>query len=477
MPHNLQFYIDGEWVEPWSRRTLDVINPATERPTTTIAMGSREDIDRAVAAARAAFPAYAATSSEYRIELLQRIAEAYRQRIEDIAVAISNELGAPLAMTRSGQATLGVSHFQQMIAELKTYEFDAVIGTTMITREPIGVCGLITPWNFPMNQVACKVAPALAAGCTIVLKPSEFTPTAAIILAEILHAAGVPKGVFNLINGDGPTVGAAIAAHPDIDMVSFTGSTRAGVLVAKAAADTVKRVTQELGGKSPNIILDDAAFAKAVKQGVETVFRNSGQVCTSPTRMLVPASRQEEAIQIARQVAASTVVGDPAAPATVMGPVANGAQFRKVQEMITAGINEGAQLVAGGPGRPDGISQGYFVRPTVFANVRNDMAIAREEIFGPVLTIIPYQSEDEAIAIANDTPYGLSSVVTAADINRARAMARKIRAGMVLINGAKIDRAAPFGGYKHSGNGREGGRYGLEEFLEVKSMFGYSAER
>ena len=356
------------------------------------------------------------------------------------------------------------------------YEFDERIGkTTVVTREPIGVCGLITPWNWPLNQIACKVGPALAAGCTMILKPSEVAPLSALVFAEVLDEAGVPKGVFNLINGDGPTVGQAMSGHPGIDMMSFTGSTRGGVAVAKAAADTVKRVSQELGGKSPNIILDDADVEAAITHGVQLCFNNSGQSCNAPTRMLAPATRRDDVLTIAKSVAERTIVGDPFAEGTVMGPVVSEAQYHKIQGLIEKGIAEGATLVAGGPGRPAGLNKGFYVRPTVFADVTRDMTIAREEIFGPVLSIMNYASEDEAIDIANDTEYGLSSYVTSSDLERARGVARRMRAGMVHLNGARGDNAAPFGGYKRSGNGREWGRYGFEEFLEVKSMFGYLA--
>jgi aldehyde dehydrogenase (NAD+) len=391
-----------------------------------------------------------------------------------MADAISKEMGAPLGFAREAQVGAGHGHIAQGIAALRTMEFEEVINNTLVVREPVGVVGLITPWNWPMNQVTCKVVPTLATGCTMVLKPSEIAPVSSMLFAEIMHEAGVPAGVFNLVNGDGPTVGAAISSHPGIDMVSFTGSTRAGILVAKAAADTVQRVHQELGGKSPNIILDDADFEKAIAHGTLACFGNSGQSCNAPTRLLVPRSRQAEAAAIAKRIAEMTVAGDPRAPGTAIGPVVSQTQFDKIQSLLETGIKEGATLVAGGPGRPDGIDKGYYIRPTVFADVTNDMTIAREEIFGPVLSIIPYDSEEEAIAIANDTVYGLSSYVTSSDPERARRVGRRIRAGMVHINGAGGDLAAPFGGYKQSGNGREWGRYGFEDFLEVKSMFGYA---
>lgn len=475
MTNNLKFYIDGKWVAPEQPRLFDVVNPATEVAFAQIAFGSAADVDLAVAAARRAFRSYAATSRTERLELLRAVAAVYERRKEEIADAVSNEMGAPLTLARQFQSPIGSRHFAQAIKTLQDYDFEERLGQTLVVREPIGVCGFITPWNWPMNQVACKVALALAAGCTMILKPSEMSPISAILFAEILDEAGVPPGVFNLINGDGPTVGHAISAHPGIDMVSFTGSTRAGILVAKTAADTVKRVSQELGGKSPNILIDDDSFRSAVIHGARVCFNNSGQSCNAPTRLLVPAHRLDEAAELARSVAEETIVGDPRAETTVIGPVANAAQFARVQAMIEKGIEEGARLVAGGAGRPSGLDKGYYVRPTVFAGVTNDMTIGREEIFGPVLSIVPYTTEEEAVAIANDTVYGLSSYVTAADVEKARSIARQIRAGMVHINGAPGSFDAPFGGYKQSGNGREWGRFGFEEFLETKSMFGYEA--
>jgi aldehyde dehydrogenase (NAD+) len=471
--HRRQFYIDGQWIQPVEDRHLDVINPATEEPFAAIALGGAADVDRAVAAARRAFTSYAQTSREERLDLLAEIVRVYQRRTEDLAEAISSEMGAPLAFARERHVPAGLGHLQRVIEVLKAYAFDERIGTALVAREPIGVVGLITPWNWPLNQIACKVGPALAAGCTMVLKPSEVAPLSGLIFAEILDEAGVPAGVFNLVNGDGPGVGQAISSHPDVDMVSFTGSTRAGILVAKAAADTVKRVHQELGGKSPNILLDDADFQVAVTHGVRACFANSGQSCNAPTRLLVPVQRQDEVIDIAKRVAAETVVGDPRSTSTMIGPVVSATQFDRIQRLIQAGIDEGAALVAGGPGRPAGLNRGYYVQPTVFAHVDNAMTIAREEIFGPVLSIMPYESEDDAIRIANDTVYGLSSYVTSGDIERSQRVARRIRAGMVHLNGARGDNAAPFGGYKQSGNGREWGRFGFEEFLETKSIFGY----
>ena len=471
--HNLQFYIDGAWVAPISNVTLDVFDPATEEAFTKITLGTVEDTDKAIAAAKKAFPSFSRTSRKERIELLERVIEIYKRRSGDMAEAISREMGAPMSLAKTAQAGAGLGHLVQALEVLKTYEFDEMINKTMVTREPVGVVGLITPWNWPMNQIGCKVGPALATGCTMVLKPSEIAPVSGLVFTEIMHEAGVPAGVYNMVNGDGATVGHRLSSHPDIDMVSFTGSTRAGILVAKAAADTVKRVAQELGGKSPNIILADADIVRAVTHGARSCFNNSGQSCNAPTRMLVPADRQEEAIAAAREVAEKTIAGDPRGEGTTIGPVASDVQFAKIQKLIEQGIAEGARLVAGGPGRPAGLNKGYYIRPTVFADVTNTMTIAREEIFGPVLSILPYRSEEEAIEIANDTVYGLSSYVTSGDLDHARQVARRIRAGMVHINGAGGDLAAPFGGYKQSGNGREWGRYGFEDFLEVKSMFGH----
>lgn len=470
-----QFYIDGAWVSPPGRRELAVINPATEQEIGKIILGTAEDVNVAVEAARAAFETYSQTSREERVALLERIIAVYKKRMQDVARAISDEMGAPMKFALNAQAGSALGHFMSTLAVLKEFEFEESLGTTLIRREPIGVCGLITPWNWPMNQIGCKVAPALAAGCTMVLKPSEVAPLSAHIFAEILHEAGVPKGVFNMIDGDGSTVGEALSRHPGIDMMSFTGSTRAGVQVAKAAADTVKRVSQELGGKSANIILEDADLNAAVNSGVLSMMSNTGQSCNAPSRMLVPKQLYEEAVNIAKAVAAKPVVGDPKQDGVTMGPVANKAQFEKIQRLLQTGIDEGATVVTGGPGRPDGIDTGYFVKPTIFANAHNDMTIAREEIFGPVLVMIPYESEEEAVRIANDTVYGLSGYVYSGDIEHARRVARKLRTGMVHLNGASTDIDAPFGGYKQSGNGREWGKAGLKEFLEVKAMMGYSA--
>ncbi|MBH2078543.1 MAG: aldehyde dehydrogenase family protein [Pseudomonadales bacterium] len=468
----LDFYIDGEWVKPEGAATVEVIDPSTERSVGVISLGSRADLDRAVAAARRAFTGYSQWSREQRLELLAAIIEGYEKRGEALAECVHQEMGAPLSLARSAHVPAGLGHLQRAFEVLRRYDFDRPHGTTLISREPIGVCGLITPWNWPLNQLTCKLAPALAAGCTLVLKPSEKAPLSAMLLADILHQAGVPKGVFNLVNGDGPTVGDGIARHPDIDMVSFTGSTGAGIAVAKAAADTVKRVSQELGGKSANLILADADIDSAVRHGVSSCFRNSGQSCNAPTRLLIPRALQQQAIEMARHVAAE-VCFDDSHPSTAIGPLANQAQFERVQALIGTALQQGAHAVCGGVGRPDGVLQGYYVKPTVFADVTADMPIAREEVFGPVLVIIPYDSEDEAVAIANDSPYGLSGYVTAGTLERARSVARRLRTGMVHLNGSKADNGAPFGGYKQSGNGREWGVYGLEDYLEVKSIFGY----
>ena len=467
-----QFYIDGRWVPPAEPHDYTVINPATETPAGVISLGSARDVDRAVAAARGAFERFAQTSREERRSLLEKILAIYKRRHADIADAIREEMGAPARLAKGSQAGAGSGHLAAMIELLKTFDFEERRGASRIVLEPVGVCALITPWNWPMNQVAAKVVPALAAGCTMVLKPSEFSPFSAIVWTEILDEAGVPPGVFNLVNGTGTVVGAALAAHPDIDMVSFTGSTRAGTEVARAAAATVKRVHQELGGKSPNILLDDADFERAVRVSVLSVMQNTGQSCNAPTRLLVPASRLAQVEALARKTAESVVVGDPASEETAVGPVVSKIQFERVESYISKGIAEGAKLVTGGEGRPPGLAQGYFVRPTVFSEVRNDMTIAREEIFGPVLAILPYRDEEEAVRIANDTPYGLQAYIWSGDLARANRLGRRIRAGRVTINGAQGDMSLPFGGFKRSGNGREWGEYGLRDFLEVKAVIG-----
>jgi aldehyde dehydrogenase (NAD+) len=469
-----KFYIDGKWVNPNEGRDWQVTNPATEEPLATISLGGPADVDKAVAAAKRAFDSYSQTTVAERVALLQRIIEVYKAKSEEMAQTISREMGCPLSLARAAQAAAGSGHLLEIVKVLEHFQFEELKGSTLMRKEPIGVCGLITPWNWPMNQIAAKVAPALAAGCTVVLKPSEMAPLSAYLFAQILEEAGVPPGVFNLVNGDGPTVGAAIAAHLDVAMVSFTGSTRAGVAVALAAAPTVKRVTQELGGKSAHIILDDADLDSAVKEGAQACFRNSGQSCNAPTRMLVPRSKMAQATAAAKKTAEATNVGDPLADATNIGPLASQAQFDRVQRLIHVGIAEGARVIAGGPDRPEELSKGYFVRPTVFADVRNDMTIAREEIFGPVLCMIPYEDEEDAVRIANDTPYGLSGFVSSADVERARRVAKRIRSGNVHINNARVDFGGCFGGYKQSGNGREWGEAGLAEFLELKSIFGYT---
>ncbi len=471
MREYLKFYIDGAWVDPAAPATLDVINPATEAVAGVISMGTPADVDAAVAAARKAFPSYSRFTVAERLELLGAVAAEYQKRYADIAAAVTEEMGAPGWLAMQAQAALGIGHISTGIEVLKNYKFEELRGTTLIAKEPIGVCGFITPWNWPINQIACKVVPALATGCTMVLKPSEIAPFSAILWAEVMHAAGVPAGVFNLINGDGPTVGAALSAHPGVDMMSFTGSTRAGIEVAKNAAPTVKRVHQELGGKSPNIVLDDADLEAAVSGGVKAVMMNSGQSCNAPTRMLVPAAKMAQAAEIARATAEATTVGSPDGNAA-MGPVVSELQWTKIQALIQKGIDEGATLVAGGPGRPEGLETGYYVKPTIFANVTNEMTIAREEIFGPVLAMLPYEGEEAAIAIANDTVYGLAGYVQG-EPEHARQVARHIRAGQVNINGAGFDLMAPFGGYKQSGNGREWGDHAFGDFLETKAIIGW----
>ncbi len=470
-----KFYIDGRWVDPVAPVMIDVVDPATEQVFARIPGGNAEDVDHAVAAARRAFATFSLTTRAERLALLARIVECYERRAEEMARALSQEIGVPLSYARAMQVPIGAQHLRAMIRILESYEFERHDGSLMIAKEPIGVCGLITPWNWPLNQIACKVGPAIAAGCTIVLKPSEVSPFSALLFAQVMHEASVPAGVFNLVNGTGPAVGAALSSHPQVDMVSITGSTRAGVLVAQAAADTAKRVTQELGGKSPNILLPDADFETAVARGVAACFRNSGQSCSAATRMLVPAERLAEVEALAKAAADAFVVGAPDAEATQLGPVANVNQFTKIQSMIETGIAEGAKLVAGGPGRPAGLDRGFYVRPTVFSNVTRDMTIAREEIFGPVLAIQPYRDEDEAVAIANDTIYGLSSCVQSRDIAHARRVAARIRAGQVHINYPEWSPFAAFGGYKQSGNGREYGVAGFEEYLETKTVLGYAA--
>ncbi|MEX6664384.1 aldehyde dehydrogenase family protein [Pseudomonas sp. W2-17] len=470
-----RFYIDGRWVEPASPSWFDVIDPATETVVERLALGDATDVGRAVAAARKALPDYARTSVAERIALLQRIVSIYERRQEEFAQAMRVEMGAPITFSRKFQVPRGWLHLNQLIDVLQRFQFEETRGTTLIRHEPVGVCGLITPWNWPINQIVVKVGPALAAGCTMVLKPSEYSPLSSLLFAQVLDEAGVPPGVFNLVNGDGPGVGAALSAHPDIDMLSFTGSTRAGVLVARSAADTVKRVAQELGGKSANILLDDVDLQDAVTRGVAACFTNSGQSCSIPTRMLIPRHLMDDAIQIAKAAAEGYSVGPTTDENTQLGPLVNRAQWRRVQGLIQSGIDEGAQLVTGGVGLPPGIEKGYYARPTVFANVAPDMTIAQEEIFGPVLSMIAYDSEAQALAIANGTHYGLAAYVQSADQQRARQVARQLQAGSVHVNYPPADFAAPFGGVKRSGNGREWGEYGLREYLEVKSVVGYGS--
>ncbi|RZL90714.1 MAG: aldehyde dehydrogenase family protein [Variovorax sp.] len=474
MNHYGKFYIDGQWVDPLSsRKAFELVNPATEEVFASVAMGGADDVDRAVKSARAAFAAFSATSKAERVAQLQRIVRALEEREGDLMQAATQQMGAPQSAV--GVVRTAIDAFRQAALTLTSYEFETRMGPHLIRREPIGVCGLITAWNHPVQILCTKLASALAAGCTVVAKPSEFTPVSAIQLAEVLHAAGLPKGVFNLVNGDGPTVGHAISSHPDVEMVSFTGSTRAGVLIAQAAAPTVKRVCQELGGKSANIILPDADLAAAVRWNVARGCSNSGQSCHSPTRILVHESQLEQVLGLAAAEMNKVVVGDPLHEATTMGPVVNKAQFERVQEYIGKGIEEGARLVCGGLGRSRGLERGYFVQPTLFAEVTPDMTIAREEIFGPVLAVMTYRTEDEAIEIANGTVYGLGAYLFTSDPQRGHAVGARLRAGRVFFNGAPSSPDAPMGGYKQSGNGREMGVFGLEEYLEVKAMFGFPA--
>ncbi len=456
-----------------STQTIPVINPATEQEASRIASGSAADINAAVRAARRAFDGFSRSSKEDRIELLKRVIAVYERRMPDIAAAITIEMGAPKTVSETAQAPIGLIHLQTELAVLGNYCFEEKFGTTRVLKEPVGVCALIAPWNWPMNQALCKVAPALAAGCTMVLKPSQIAPLSALILAEVMDEAGVPAGVFNLVNGAGSKIGEAMSSHPQVDMVSFTGSTVVGAGVARAASSSVKRVSQELGGKSANILLDDVDLENTVTMGVYGCMHNSGQTCTAPTRMLVPQSMYEKAVEIAAKAAGSIIVGDPQSPDTFMGPVAGKNQFETVSSYIEIGLSEGARVVAGGLGRPESLDRGFYIRPTVFAKVGNSMRIAQEEIFGPVLCLIPYRSEEEAVSIANDSAFGLAGYVQSADLERARNVAKRMRTGMVHLNGAQVDPAAPFGGYKQSGNGREWGRYGLEDYLETKSVMGF----
>lgn len=472
MREALQFYIDGRWVDPVGGTVIDVVNPADASVAGKVAIGTAKDVDRAVAAARYAFDSFSRTSVRERADLLDAIIAAYQKRAGDIAEAVTAEMGAPAWLATGAQVPIGLAHLQVARQLLDDYAFSEARGATLLVKEPVGVCAFITPWNWPLNQIACKVAPAIAVGCTMVLKPSEVSPFTGHIFAEVMAEAGVPAGVFNLVHGDGPGVGAALSAHPDVDMVSFTGSTRAGVEIARAAAPTVKRVHQELGGKSANIVLPSADLQAAVSGGVAAMMVNSGQSCNAPSRMLVPAAAMEQAKAIAAETAAAQTVGTPASNAR-LGPVVSDVQWRKIQRLIEAGIEEGATLVAGGPGLPDGLSEGYYVRPTVFADVTNDMTVAREEIFGPVLTMLAYDDVEQAIAIANDTPYGLAAYVQG-NLDEARSVASRLRAGQVYLNYPELDMTAPFGGYKQSGNGREWGAHAFGEFLEVKAVMGHS---
>ena len=474
MNNALKFYIDGQWVDTQSGNTLEVMDPSTEQAFISIAVGNAADVDSAVNAAARAFPAFSVTPVSERLALLKEILRVYNLRYEDLAKAVSQEMGAPLHFARDSQVWSGRAHLESTISALETFPFSEVHGSTQVMREAIGVCALITPWNWPLNQIVCKVAPAIAAGCTVVLKPSEIAPLTGIIFAEIMHEAGVPAGVFNLLNGTGADVGHYMTSHPKVDMVSFTGSTRAGILVAKAAADTVKRVAQELGGKSANILLEDADFDVAVAKGVQRCFANSGQSCNAPTRMLVPRAQLARALEIAKATAEQLVTGSPLDAGTNLGPVISDAQFAKIQSLIAIGIEEGATLVSGGLGRPEGLDKGYYVRPTVFGDVTAQMTIAREEIFGPVLSIIAYDSEAQAIEMANDTVYGLAAYIQSGNIERARAVAKQMRAGSVYLNYPSWDTFAPFGGYKQSGNGREYAGWGIHDFLEIKGVVGWS---
>lgn len=466
-----KFYIDGNWIEPHSASEFEVRNPATEKVVGKIKLGDREDLEQAVQAATKAFATYGLTGKRERLDLLEALLVETRKRMEDMAQAMTLEMGVPISFSRSMQADAAVGHLEGFIDALKSQEEREELGNgDIVVREPVGVCGLITPWNWPINQVALKVIPALAAGCTCVLKPSEYTPISACIYAEIIHAAGFPPGVFNLVQGDGPTIGAGLSVHPDVHMMSFTGSTRAGTAVMRASADTVKRVTLELGGKSPDLVFADCDLDACVTATMLNCFSNTGQSCDAPTRLLVERSCYEQAVQIAKTVADHQATGDPLQEGDHLGPLFDEIQFKRVQAMIQVGIDEGARLVAGGTGKPEGFDAGWFVKPTVFADVTNDMRVAREEIFGPVMVIIPFDTEDEAIRMANDTPYGLAAYLETGDMVRAERIARQLRVGAVHINGGGYNYGSPFGGYRQSGNGREGGIMGLEDYQEVKTL-------
>ena len=467
-----KFYIDGDWVDPIEPNSIPVINPASEESIGNVSIGSKEDVDKAVQAARNAFQSFSKTLVSERVELLTEIRNIYKKRFDDIATAIQTEMGAPNSLARGSQATVGLSHLKTAIRVLENHKFEFKHGSYTVRHEPIGVCGLITPWNWPINQVVSKLAPCLASGCTAVLKPSEIAPLSSMVIAEIFHEAGVPKGVFNLVNGLGPVVGEAMSNHVGIDMMSFTGSTRGGIAVARASANSVKRVCQELGGKSPNIILDDENFKISVSDGVKSCMSNTGQSCNAPTRMLVPKKRYDEALEIAIEANNKIVTGDPGSDKTDIGPLVSETQYTKVQKLIQSGLDNGANLISGGLGKPQGLETGYYVKPTIFGGVSNDMEIAREEIFGPVLCIITYNDFEDAIDIANDTEYGLAAYVSGADPNELMKYARELNAGQIHLNYGSAGSDAPFGGYKQSGNGREKAEWGLEEYLEVKAIMG-----
>ena len=477
MENKKNFYIDGKWVTPKSKKEIKVINPATEEDCAVISLGNKEDVDLAVKAAKGAYSSWSFSPKEERIRLLEILYENYKKRWADIAVAITTEMGAPKDFATKLQAGTGAAHLKSFIRYLKNFEFEKPLGdhapNQRLIYEPKGVCALITPWNWPMNQVCLKVMPAIASGCTMVLKPSELAPLSSMILAELIDDTKFPKGVFNLINGDGATTGDALTSHPDINMISFTGSTRAGALISQNAAKDFKRVSLELGGKGANIIFKDAD-PEAIERGALRCFRNSGQSCNAPTRMLVEKPMYDEAIQRLKKYTENFEVGDPKKEGEHIGPVISETQYNKIQSLIKKGIDEGAKLIAGGPGKPEGLQKGYFVKPTVFADVSNNMEVARTEIFGPVLSVMPFETEEEAIEIANDTPYGLTNYIQTQDPEKVKRVARKLRSGMVDVNGAGIAVDAPFGGFKHSGIGREAGAHGLEEFLEVKSVGGWS---
>ncbi len=472
MKNSNKFFINGEWVKPNSDSTKEVINPSNEQVICEISIGNKIDLDNAVKAAKLAFNEYSNFSKEDKLMILERIILSYKKRMIDLSQAVTLEMGAPKSLSEKAQVPSGLGHFIQTKKVLESFNFEREINFSIVRKEAIGVCGLITPWNWPLNQMACKIAPALAAGCTMILKPSEEAPLSAIILAEIMEDADLPKGVFNLVNGTGPELGNLISKHSDIDMVSFTGSTKAGISVATNSAETIKRVTQELGGKSANIILEDADFSKSVAKGIFHCMNNSGQSCNAPTRMLIPEGKMEDAIRISKETVEKLNIGDPKDENTNVGPVVNKDQFVKILDYINKGIEEGATLITGGKKFPDNLDKGFFIKPTIFANVTTDMVISREEIFGPVLSIIAYKTEEEAINIANDSSYGLSGYISSNNIDKAKKMASKIRTGMIHFNYAPVDQALPFGGYKMSGNGREWGEYGIEDFLETKAIIG-----